>query len=165
MNQIMPERKGSDRSFQKVGPYLPTLDQLQGKPRSPPLFSTTPTGSTNPNTPSNPMMMGMNNMTGMPLMSPQLMHTSSLPQMNNGINVIPNTYNAQPYFTENTSSPPGTNHTATTSGNLMRKENPKLIRPAPYLDMSELREFKGIYLLVPIIYIIRKSCKNCEERA
>jgi len=59
------------------------------------------------------------------------------------IPIIPQTYNAQPYFSDSSSSSSNyNNHTATTSANLYRRENPKFTRPAPSMDSTESQNFK-----------------------
>jgi hypothetical protein len=129
-----PEQKSADMS----APKIPFAD-MNAKPISPPLYST-PTNShisgisTLPNTPGLAGIPPINNMMGAPMMANFANYANPNIQT---MPMIPNTYNAQPYFTENpTNSPP---NTATTSGNMFR--NTKLTRPVPQMDASESKEF------------------------
>jgi len=82
--------------------------------------------------------------------NPNLMNGHFMP------NLAMPTYNAQPYFSESSSSSSqyNNNHTATTSGNVYRRENPKLSRPVPNVDSSESQEFKGTFIRVLIQSLI-----------
>jgi len=88
--------------------------------------------STLPNTPANPFLVAN------PVINGHFIQ--NVPNLT-AIPIVPQAYNAQPYFSDSSSSS-SNNHTATTSGNLFRRENPKFARPAPSMDASESRDFK-----------------------
>jgi hypothetical protein len=158
--------KENERPFPRMSNYFPDknteskfdvmLDQMQTKARSPPVFnsplqSSISGASTLTNTPNVPNMMNTSSL-------PTMMNTSMMPNgMNNAsgptnmpntsnMPINSNTYSAQPYFTDNMNmnmnSLPNNNQTATTSGSYIRKENPKLTRPVPSMDISESQEFR-----------------------
>lgn len=147
---LTPENNGNNKSSAKINNYFQeprpdarfdsSADQLQAKAGSPPLFNTPLSSgvSTLPNTPGVMPLMGNSNM--MPGAYGQNMgYPANFAPMQNGAN----TYNAQAYFPENnTNNSPNGNHTATTSGNYMRRDNTKLTRPVPQMDLPESKEFK-----------------------
>jgi len=133
----------------RANSYIPdqsSTDQFQNKN----LFNPMPMNNTNAS--GMPVMQNMVNgstnmmpnttMVGTPMM-PNMFANNGYQNVYNGSNVpiLPNTYNAHPYFSDNSTSP-NTNQTATTSGNSFRKENPILARPVPPLDSSEAKEFR-----------------------
>jgi len=63
----------------------------------------------------------------------------------NNVEDMPNTtYNAQPYFTDQSNSPPSAQTIA--SDNFPKAENVKLTRPVPAMNASETQEYKGTVL-------------------
>ncbi len=110
----LPENQENQKSS-------PIQEQLHKSPQNLPQHSPV---STLPNTPANPFMMA----------NPNLINGQFMPMP---------TYNAQPYFSDSSSSSSqfNNNPTATTSGNMFR--NPKLSRPAPNMETAESQEFKG----------------------
>jgi len=86
-------------------------------------------------------MMPNGAMLGTPIM-PNVFANPQYQNVYNGtaVPILPNTYNAHPYFAENSTSP--NNQTATTSGNNLRKENPIVARPVPPMDSAESKEFR-----------------------